>query len=84
MALRQRFDDDFTVETVSFQTGHSFWLYSLHHAVRYNCTLPLPLLAQAFHPLKSLPMLVLATGFDTVRARLGFATSAMLFVARHA
>ena len=72
----------FTVEAVSYQTGHSFWLYSLHHLIRYNQMLPLPRVAQLFHPLKSLPMLVLATLFDTMRAKLGFKTSAMLLIAR--
>jgi SAM-dependent methyltransferase len=72
----------FIVEAVSFQTGHSFWLFSLHHLIRFNRVLPMPRVAQLFHPLKSLPMLVLVTLFDTVRAKLGFRTSAMLFVAR--
>jgi len=72
----------FDVEAVSFQTGHSFWLYSLHHLIRYNRALPCPKLAQLFHPLKSLPMLVLATGFDMIRAKLGIETSAMLLIAR--
>jgi SAM-dependent methyltransferase len=72
----------FQVEAVSYQTGHSFWLYSLHHAIRYNRMLPMPRLAKVFDPLKSLPMLVLVTAFDTVRAKIGFKTSAMLFIAR--
>jgi SAM-dependent methyltransferase len=72
----------FAVEAISYQPGHSFWLYSLHHLLRYNRILPMPRLAQLFHPLKSLPMLVLATGFDVIRAKLGFRTSAMLFIAR--
>lgn len=75
-------NNGFTVEAVTYQTGHSFWLYSLHHAIRYNRFLPMPRLARLFDPLKSLPLLVLATAFDTVRARLGCRTSAMLFVAR--
>jgi SAM-dependent methyltransferase len=72
----------FRVAAVRYQTGHSFWLYSLHHALRYNRRLPMPRLARLFHPLKSLPMLALATGLDVVRGRMGFRTSAMLMVAR--
>lgn len=72
----------FTIEAVQYQTGHSFWLFSLHHSIRYNRVLPLPWLAPLFHPLKSLPMLMLATLFDLARAKLGFRTSAMLFIAR--
>lgn len=75
-------NNGFAVEAVTYQTGHSFWLYSLHHAIRYNRVLPMPRLARLFDPLRSLPLLVLATAFDTVRARLGCKTSAMLFVAR--
>ena len=72
----------FTIEAMTFQTGHSFWLYSLHHLIRYNAFLPMPRLAQLFHPLKSLPMLVLVTLFDTIRAKFGAPTSSMLLIAR--
>jgi SAM-dependent methyltransferase len=72
----------FRVLRTRYQTGHSFWLYSLHHALRYNRRLPMPRLAGLFHPLKSLPMLALATGFDFLRGRLGFRTSAVLVVAQ--
>jgi len=72
----------FTVEAIWFQTGHSFWLYSVHHLIRYNRFLPMPRVARLFDPMKSLPLLVLATLFDTVRAMLGFRTSAMLIIAR--
>lgn len=72
----------FSVEAVRYQTGHSFWLFSLHHAIRFNRAMPLPRVAQLFHPMKSLPLLVLVTLLDLIRARLGFKTSAMLFIAR--
>lgn len=63
-------------------TGHSFWLYSLHHALRYNRRFPMPRLARFFDPLRSLMALALVTAFDLVRARLGARTSSMLIVAR--
>ena len=63
-------------------TAHSFWLFSIHHWLRYNCVTPSPILARLFDPARSLPLLVLATAFDKVRAALGFRTSAMMFVAR--
>jgi 2-polyprenyl-3-methyl-5-hydroxy-6-metoxy-1,4-benzoquinol methylase len=72
----------FAIEAVRYQTGHSFWLFSVHHWLRYNRVLPSPLLSRLFDPARSLPLLVLATGFDKVRAALGFRTSAMMFVAR--
>ena len=72
----------FMVEAVRYQTGHSFWLFSIHHWLRYNRAMPSPLLARLFDPARSLPLLVLATGFDKARAALGFRTSAMMFVAR--
>jgi SAM-dependent methyltransferase len=72
----------FTVEAVRYQTGHSFWLFSIHHWLRYNRVMPSPRLARLFDPARSLPLLVLATGFDKMRAALGFRTSAMMFVAR--
>jgi SAM-dependent methyltransferase len=65
-----------------YQTGHSFWLYSFHHAIRYNSALPLPALARWFNPLKSRLFLIAATGFDILRRALGAKTSAMLVVAR--
>lgn len=67
---------------VRFQTGHSFWLYSLHHALRYG-TPARPRLARHFDPFAGrLPLLVSFTGFDVVRAALRQRTSAMLVVAR--
>jgi SAM-dependent methyltransferase len=73
--------EGFRVMTVRYQTGHSFWLYSLHHAIRYNPYLPSRALARLFDPLSSMPMLVLATLWDKLRAALGLPTSAMLLVA---
>lgn len=71
----------FDVVSVSYQTGHSFWLFSLHHTFQFRFT-RLSWLAPFFHPLRSLPSLILATAFDWVRSKLGFRTSAMLVVAK--
>ena len=65
-----------------YTTGHSFWMYSFHHALRYNGFLPMPRLARFFDPLTSLFALSLVTGFDLVRGWLGFRTSSMLLVLR--
>jgi len=69
------------VETIRFQTGHAFWMYSLHHQLRYADP-PRPRLARFFDPFSSVPPLVLFTAFDRARASLGAKTSAMLAVAR--
>jgi 2-polyprenyl-3-methyl-5-hydroxy-6-metoxy-1,4-benzoquinol methylase len=66
---------------ISYQTGHAFWMYSVHHSLRYGRR-PRPLLARWFDPFSSLPVLVLFTAFDKLRAALGSRTSAMLVVAR--
>jgi len=64
-----------------FQTGHSFWMYSVHHALRYSSKRYVRL-SRLFNPFKSVLPLALFTGFDKVRAALGFKTSAMLLIAR--
>jgi fatty acid desaturase/SAM-dependent methyltransferase len=69
------------VLAVRYQTGHSFWMYSFHHALRFGRR-RFPRLARAFDPLRSLPFLMLFTAFDIVRAALRFRTSAVLVVAR--
>jgi 2-polyprenyl-3-methyl-5-hydroxy-6-metoxy-1,4-benzoquinol methylase len=74
-------DNGLAVIATQFQTGHSFWMYSLHHRLRYGRK-PWPRLARWFDPLKSLPFLILFTGFDKLRAALGVSTSSMLLLAR--
>ena len=64
-----------------FQTGHSFWMYSLHHAVRYEGK-SRPRLGALFDPMKSLVGLAGFTVFDLVRGTLGAKTSAMLVICR--
>ena len=70
------------VMAVRYQTGHSFWLYSFHHLLRYNRRLPMPRLARLFDPLRSKVFLILFTGLDIARRGLGMKTSAMLVMAR--
>jgi SAM-dependent methyltransferase len=74
-------DAGLEVRATLFQTGHSFWMYSCHHALRYGRT-PRPRLARWFDPLKGLPFLVAFTAWDKLRAALGRRTSAMLVLAR--
>ena len=65
---------------VSYQTGHSFWMYSVHHWIRYR--LKLKWLSRFFDPMQGLFFLILFTGFDKLRALLGMRTSSILMVAR--
>jgi SAM-dependent methyltransferase len=73
-------DAGLEVVAVRYQTGHSFWMYSLHHALRYK--LGLARLSRLFDPVKGLLFLIAFTGFDKVRAALGLRTSAILVIAR--
>ena len=66
---------------IRYQSGHSFWIYSLHHRLRYG-TPHMPRLARWCNPFRNLALLALVTGFDRVRALLGMKTSAMLVIAR--
>jgi SAM-dependent methyltransferase len=74
-------DSGLEVIGTSYQTGHSFWMYSFHHRLRY-ANRPWPRLARLFDPLKGLPFLAAFTAFDKLRAAVGFPTSAMLLLAR--
>jgi hypothetical protein len=64
-----------------FVTGHSFWMYSFHHAVRYKGG-SRPRAGAWFDPTKSLLVLAGFTAFDMVRSSLGAKTSAMLVICR--
>ncbi len=64
-----------------YQTGHSYWMYSLHHWLRYDGR-PRRGLARMFDPFGSVVPLAAFTAFDKVRAAVGFRTSAMLMLAR--
>jgi SAM-dependent methyltransferase len=65
---------------ISYQTGHSFWMYSIHHWLRYERGWRR--LSRLFDPMTGLGPLILFTGFDKLRGFLGFRTSAMLVMAR--
>lgn len=71
-------DMNFNIKEISYQTGHSFWLYSFHHLIKYQFNLPH--LARFFDPLKSKLFLIIFTLFDLFRSRLGFKTSSMLII----
>jgi ubiquinone/menaquinone biosynthesis C-methylase UbiE len=72
-------DNGLEVMATVFQTGHSFWMYSLHHAVRYEGK-SRPRLGAWFDPMKSLAGLAGFTAFDLVRGAVGAKTSAMLVI----
>lgn len=74
-------DAGFEVLTTQYQTGHSFWMYSFHHLLRYGRT-RWPRLAQWFEPTKGLPFLIGFTALDKLRSFIGFRTSSMLMVSR--
>jgi 2-polyprenyl-3-methyl-5-hydroxy-6-metoxy-1,4-benzoquinol methylase len=80
-SLRRLFESaGLEVISVTYQTGHSFWMYSFHHVIKYK--LRMPWLARWFVPLTGVPFLIAFTGFDIIRRLLGFRTSAMLLIAR--
>jgi SAM-dependent methyltransferase len=74
-------DSGLEVLGVGFQTGHSFWMYSLHHVLRYGAG-SRPRLGQLFDPIRSLLGIAAFTGFDIFRGAVGAKTSAMLVIAR--
>jgi len=73
-------DQGLEVIMVNYQTGHSFWMYSIHHYLRYHWKWQR--MATWFNPFKGLPALVGFTTFDKLRGSLGQKTSAMLMLAR--
>jgi 2-polyprenyl-3-methyl-5-hydroxy-6-metoxy-1,4-benzoquinol methylase len=78
----QRLVESNGLQLVSFKylPAHSFWIFSLHHLIMDG--LRLPTLAKWFNPLQNIPLLALFTGFDLVRARLGFKTSNVQIIAK--
>jgi SAM-dependent methyltransferase len=77
-------DAGLEVTEVDYLPGHSFWMYSFHHLLRYGRR-PRPWLARRFDPFKGLlPFLLVFTGFDKLRAGVGARTSSMLILARKA
>ena len=66
-----------------YQTGHSFWMYSMHHVTRYKGG-SWPRLSRCFDPFggwPSLPALAAFTMLDKARVLLGARTSSMLILA---
>ena len=74
-------DAGLEVEAIRYQTGHAFWMYSVHHRLRYGAK-PKPRLARFFDPLNSVPPLLAFTAFDRARSLVGAKTSAMLLLAK--
>ncbi|HVU64375.1 MAG TPA: class I SAM-dependent methyltransferase [Phycisphaerales bacterium] len=77
-------DAGLEVVATRFQTGHSFWMYSMHHLTRYAGA-SRPRLSRMFDPFggwPALPALAAFTAFDKFRAALGVQTSSMLMIAR--
>ena len=74
-------DNGLQVVSTVFQTGHSFWMYSLHHLVRFGQG-SRPRAGAWFDPTRSLFGVAAFTAFDLIRGRLGCKTSAMLVICR--
>lgn len=75
-------DHGLQVLKMSYQTGHSFWMYSLHHLLRYG-RLRSKGLSAPFDPMgDGLVFLAAFTALDKLRASLGFRTSSVLAIAR--
>ena len=74
-------DSGLEVLGILFQTGHSFWMYSFHHRIRYQGN-SRPGLGKLFDPVRSLVGIACFTGLDLIRAALGSKTSAILVIAR--
>lgn len=77
-------DAGLEVVDTRYQTGHSFWMYSMHHWTRYHGG-SRPGLSRMFDPFggwPSLPALLGFTALDKGRAALGMRTSSMLMLAR--
>jgi 2-polyprenyl-3-methyl-5-hydroxy-6-metoxy-1,4-benzoquinol methylase len=73
----------FVPRATLYQTGHSFWMYSFHHRLRY-AERPRIALSRFFDPFSSVVPLAAFTGFDLARSALGARTSAMLMIAERA
>lgn len=73
-------NNGFKVRKIRYLTGHSFWMYSFHHLLRYKFNAP-EIVWRNFDPLQGVMFLSLFTLFDTIRGFLGFKTSSMLILA---
>lgn len=82
-ATLRRLLEDAGLEVLAtmYQTGHSFWMYSYHHKLRYGAR-PRKRLSAWFEPFSSPLPLAMFTAFDKLRAFVGCRTSAMLMLAR--
>lgn len=68
--------------SLHFQTGHSFWMFSFHHYLRYGSIPLMKNLAHWFNPFRSILPLTAFTAFDKFRSFFGAKTSSMLVIAR--
>lgn len=73
-------EEGLELQSCAYQTGHAFWMYSVHHWLKYRCGFPR--LAKWFDPFTGVPFLIAFTAFDRLRGLLGMRTSAMLLIAR--
>lgn len=69
-------DLGYELKKIRRTTGHSFWLWSIHHYLRYH--LGFNRLGKMFTPRKCLPGLAIVTPIDLLRARFNCETDNML------
>jgi 2-polyprenyl-3-methyl-5-hydroxy-6-metoxy-1,4-benzoquinol methylase len=67
------------VKAFKFLPSHSFWIFSFHHLIEDKWRIRW--LANFFNPFQNLILLTLFTGFDIVRAKIGYQTSNIQMVA---
>ena len=73
---------NYEIVDIKYQTGHSFWMYSFHHILKYNKYCKMEKISACFDPMKGLLFLVLFTGIDFIRKLLKFKTSAIMVIGR--
>ena len=68
----------FSVRSIQRTTGHAFWLWSIHHWLRYQRHWDT--LGRLFNPMKCLPGLAVVTPIDLLRAKLDMETDNLIAV----
>ena len=82
-SLKQLFTNtNHEIVDIKYQTGHSFWMYSFHHFLKYNKYCKFEKIANWFDPMKGLPFLIFFTGMDFIRKLLKFKTSSIMVIGK--
>lgn len=76
---RMALESHLKVKEFNFLPAHTFWIFSFQHMIAERTKSAW--LKEFFNPFQNVVLLSLATGFDIVRAKVGFATSNIQLVA---